>query len=116
MHAGALSEVGITKYSFYLVDEDGVRIYDLPAISNISSDNKANGSSCCDIKAYKSVRIKAVMPENYTRVRLEVVPVYELDGWSHAMEAGLMTGVIKDWYDPAFVRLTSKAGRQPDPL
>jgi len=115
MHSGILSEVGISKYAVFLADEAGFRFEGWPMVINVTAENKANGTTCCDINAYKNVRIKAELPENVTQVRLEVVPVYEDDGWSDAMPAGLMTGLVKDWYDPAFVRL-SHACRRSHPL
>lgn len=103
---GHVTEIGITKYSIFLTDREGVRLPGMDAVLNVTAVNitVANAKQCCEAALYSGIRIAAVLPTNYTGVRVEVVPVSEGVNGSVVMPAGLITDVVLDWYDPAFLR------------
>lgn len=100
MVSGVMNEVGIIKYSIFLTDVYGFRLLDGEPIINVTSTNQANGTDCCDPKAYEG-KVFTQTPINYTEFRFEVAPV--TDGAKEALPNGLLTGVVEDWIDLAFV-------------
>jgi hypothetical protein len=100
MLSGVMNEVGIEKYSIFLTDVYGLRLLDGKAVMNVSSTSQANGTDCCDPKAYTAV-VRTRAPVNLTEFRFEVAPV--TDGADDALPNGLLTGVIEDWIDLAFM-------------
>jgi len=106
MMKGQMHEASVKHYSLYLADHGGERLPGLDPVMNVSKPEKYNNSdTCCEPKAYGNIRVYAELPENVTEGRLEVVPVVvNSKGEEFTMPAGLVTGLVKDWYDPAFVR------------
>eukprot|EP00927_Polykrikos_kofoidii_P023403 TRINITY_DN21593_c0_g1_i1.p1 TRINITY_DN21593_c0_g1~~TRINITY_DN21593_c0_g1_i1.p1 ORF type:complete len:622 (+),score=99.48 TRINITY_DN21593_c0_g1_i1:164-2029(+) len=105
MRDGIPTEVGIDQYRVFVTDHDGSRLQNMLEVLNVSKGANIvrNSTQCCDVSAYRGIRVVALLPLNVTEVRLEVVPV--VDG--HAMPAGLVTDPVIDWFDNAFVRVTS---------
>lgn len=109
---GRMHEESVKYYSVFLADELGNRYPGLDPILNISKPEKNNSNTCCEPKAYGNIRVYAELPVNITEGRLEVVPVVNNpDGSFVAMPAGLVTNMVKDWYDPAFARASGAWAR-----
>merc|ERR1712232_88040 len=87
MVSGVMNEVGIEKYSIFLTDVYGKRLLDGEAVKNVTNTHEANGTDCCDPKAYIT-KVSTWTPINDTEFRFEVAPV--TDGAKEALPNGLL--------------------------
>jgi len=100
MVAGVMNEKGIEKYCIFLTDVYGFRLLDGDAVLNVTNEMHANNTDCCDPEAYE-IEVETDTPTNYTEFRFEVAPMVE--GERFALANGMMTGVLEDWIDLAFM-------------
>lgn len=102
---GNVSEAGISHYSVFLADEAGSRLPGLGPVANVSVDESAAPPTwrCCKADFYGGTLVSAELPPNVTTVRLEVVPVSSEVG-APPLPSGLMTDMVLDWEDRAFLR------------